>query len=817
MAAFRCTVPATPANLLVVAQLDTDGSIAADHRMVVGGELHLVLTDAEIGIVETLGLPVTRVSELQVRDLRDDVGGGLADIATGFVSGYLDGPGVAAAITALAAAHPTLCALTTLPEATLGYDGSLASAAGPASVQLLRITTTPASKSKPGILLIGGTHAREWMNPLIAIEFAAQLLNNYDPASVDPEVQAITALVDGLDILIVPVLNPDGLTFSVHDDAGWRKNRRNNGGGCFGVDNNRNYEVYFGGAGSSGASCNDTFRGAFAFSEAENRNIRWVLEQFPNVLVGVDAHSYGEQILRPNPAGGSFVASEPVSAADEAIYAGLETTLRTAIQSVNGNAYSLGTTSNHAGPSDEYMFFAHRVFGFNTECGLDFQPPWAQATPVIAEVTTGLRALAEATRTLTVTTPAPLSVVQCIDRTGSMVAFGYESAARQNAKRFIDLLSLGDRTAVVSFADPAPGVTPPADRARVEAPLTPLDDPGDAATMRAAVDGIAFGGWTPIGAGIIASAGELTGAAPPRAVLLVSDGFQNVDPTVATALAALPAGLRVYTVALGPAADAPLLQSIATSTGGLFLNSPTALDLHLAYNDMRAGLTDQGLVVNRIDSAPMIDIPVEPDADELTVSVSTPSGTLGRVVLISPSGRAVRVDDWGVRMSGGDGYVNITVLRPAVGIWRLLRGARGDRGDRGQRFARPVASAVAAFVRSPLRLKLRLPDVLKEGQPSTLEVRARFEKHPLTAPRVSVASVAHPRLLLPENLDPDRESEKLQGILAKHARLRPRHLTWDGTTAVLPPGFSSVSIRIEGRLPGGSPFVRVVRRSVRVV
>jgi hypothetical protein len=680
----------------------------------------------------------------------------------------------------------------------------LASAAGPATVPLLRITTTPASKAKPGFLLIGGTHAREWLNPVIAIEFAAQLLNNDDPLSTDPDVQAVTALVHGLDILIIPVLNPDGLTYSVHDDAGWRKNRRP-GAGCSGVDNNRNYEVYFGGAGSSAAPCSDTYRGPSAFSEPENRNVRWVLEQFPNVLVGVDAHSFGQQILRPNPAGGSFVASEPVSAADEAIYASLETTMRTAIAAVNGNAYALGTTSNHAGPSDEYLFFAHRVFGFNTECGTQFQPPWAQATPVIAEVTAGLRALAEATRTMTVTTPAPLHVVQCLDRTGSMVAFGYEDAARQNAKRFVDLLALGDSAAVVSFADPAPGGTPPGDRARVEVPLTLLDDPGDAANVRAAVDGIAFGGWTPIGAGLIAASGEVAAVPSSSAVLLISDGFQNVDPPVASALAALPAGLRVFTVALGPAADAALLQSIATATGGLFLNSPTALDLHLAYNDMRAGVTDQGLVVNQVDSASATDIPVEPGADELTVSLSSPTGKLRGVLLVSPGGRAVRPDDWGVRTSLRSRYVNISVQRPAAGTWRLLRGKRAE------------ACAVAAFVRSPLRLRIRLPEVVQAGEAVALDVRARFDQHPLSPVRLAVTSVVHPRLTLPAGLDPDRDAEKLRGVLARHARSGERHLVWDGTSAVLPAGFSTVQTRVEGRTPGGSRFARVVRRAVQVV
>ena len=725
------------------------------------------------------------------------------DIATGFVSGYLDGPGVAAAVTALATAHPALCTLSNLSEPTLGYDGSFLPAVGPGSIPLLRITATPASQALPGLLLIGGTHAREWMNPLIAIEFAAQLVNNYDPTSPDPGVQAINALVEGLDVLIVPVLNPDGLTYSIHDNAGWRKNRRNNGGGCFGVDNNRNYEVYFGGAGSSGLPCNDTYRGAFAFSEAENRNVGRLLEQFPNVLVGVDLHSYGQQILRPNPAGGGFIATEPVSAADNAIYSTLETTLRTAIQAVNGAAYSLGTTSNHAGPSDEYLFFAHRVFGFNTECGQDFQPPWTQATGVIAEMTAGLRALAEATRTLTLTTPTPLSVVQCIDRTGSMVSFGYEAAARQNAKRFVDLLSLGDSSAVVSFADPDPGVTPPADRAVVEAPLTLLDDPGDAAALRAAVDGIAFGGWTPIGAGLLASGAQLAAAPAPRAALLISDGFQNVDPTVATALAGLPAGLRVYTVALGPAADAPLLQSIATATGGDFLDSPTVLDLHLAYNDMRAGLTDSGLVVNQVDSAPTTDVPVEPGVDELTVSVSALAGKLGGIQLVSPSGRAVAADDWGVTATRGEGYANIAVLRPAAGIWRLRRGDRAG------------ACASAAFVRSPLRLRVAVPPVVKERGPVEVAVSARFEKRALRPPRLAIDSAWSPRLALPDGLDPDRDTGELQALLRKSGR-RVRRLAWDGSSAILPSGFSTVTVRVLGHLPAGYPFVRVLRRSVRV-
>lgn len=813
MTAYECRIADTPAAALALRHLDALGTIAADHLAVAGGEFRLVLTDSEIAAVEAAGLTVARGEPLATRDQRDDAGvpaGPLTDLLTGFVTGYLDGPQVDAALGTLAAAHPSLCTVINLPVPTVGYDGSLASALGPATVRMLRITTDPTTRSRPGLLIFGGTHAREWMNPLIALEFAGQLLANYDPSSTDPATQAVTAVVAGADILIIPVLNPDGLTFSVHDDAGWRKNRRPNAGspGCPGVDNNRNYEVYFGGAGSSGAPCSESYRGAAAFSENENLNLRWVLEEFPNVLVGVDLHSYGQQLLRPGPGGGSFIASLPVSAADHAVYTSLETTLGNAITAVNGAVYSTGSTSNHAGTSDEYMFFAHRVFGFNTECGTSFQPAWASAVPVINEVVAGLHALASATVGLTVTTPTPLTVVQCLDRTGSMISFGYDGPARANAKRFTDLLSVGDSTAVVSFADPNPDptATPVADRAQVEVPMTVLNDPGDAATVRAGIDGITFGGWTPIGAGLLKAAGLLTGSTPPTAVLLISDGYQNRDPSVASVLPMLPAGLRVFTVALGPAADAALLQQIATDTGGTFLLSPTALDLHQVYNEMRAGITDEGLVINTLLGAEAESdqpIDVEPAADRLTVTVSADDAKLGRVRLIAPSGRVVRPDDFGVRAVAGDGYRVVAVDRPAPGRWRV----RVER--------RSGACVVAAFVRSPLRLRLELPRLVTKEQAVELKARARFDRVRLADLRLTVRSEHLP--LLPADLDRDLDRDAKRLSLRGQPAWGPV-VGWPaGRGSGLPPGFSRVRIEVEGLLPGGAPFRRTALRSVRSV
>ncbi len=819
MAAYICRIASTPAATTILRHLDALGTVAADHVLEVDGAIQVTLTDDEISALEGHGLVVERGDPLLLRAERDDVGtvdGGGVDLVSGFVTGYLDAVQITARVTALATAFPAWCTVLSLPYATTGYDGSLATATGPATVHGLRITTNPAVRSRPGFLLIGGTHAREWMNPLIALEFAEQLLRNVDPASIDPPVVAITRIVMEGDVIIVPALNPDGVTYSIHDDAGWRKNRRPNAGApaCPGVDDNRNYEVYFGGAGSSGSPCDGTYHGPAGFSEADTQNVRWLLDEFPNVLVGVDAHSSGQQILRPGPAGGSFISSLPVSAADHAIYTSLETTLGSAIAAVNGVTYSTGSTSNHAGTSDEYMFFAHRVFGFNTECGTSFQPPWAAAVPVVNEVVAGLRALAVATLDLTTTTPSPLRVVQCIDRTGSMVSFGYDGSARTNAKRFVDLLSLGDTTGIVTFADPSPSpiATPVADRSRVEFPLTLLDDPGDAATALSAIDGIAFGGWTPIGAGLQRSAAMLAGAPAPRAILLISDGFENRDPTVASTLATWPANLRVFTVALGPAADATLLQQIATQTGGLFQSSPTALDLHQVYNQMRADMTDDGLVLNTAVPASGEESDHEADVehavDRLTVTISSADRRPPRIVVVAPSGREVSPDELGVRLTLGEGYAVMTIERPAPGRWRI----RSER----QR----SAHIVAAFVTSPLRTAIHLPARLKPRGKATVGVRSWFDGAPLGPVRVSATSRLIPTVSLPKELESAAEpgwSDRLApaALASLGTAAQPGVMTaWPEGHAAVPRGISRVQIEIAGMLPGSVPFRRVALRTV---
>ena len=112
-------------------------------------------------------------------------------------------------------------------------------------------------------------HAREIMTVEMCLYFARYLCENY---GTDP---VATFLVDNRQIWFVPIVNPDGFVYNEDNDPDgggmWRKNRRPGGGGCYGVDNNRNYPYMWVGDGSSGNPCDDDYRGPSAGSEPENQ------------------------------------------------------------------------------------------------------------------------------------------------------------------------------------------------------------------------------------------------------------------------------------------------------------------------------------------------------------------------------------------------------------------------------------------------------------------------------------------------------------------------------------------------------------------
>ncbi len=162
----------------------------------------------------------------------------------------------------------------------------------------LRITDHP-DQDEPGekaILIYAGTHAREHLTVEQALYVAHDLLDNYGHEG------EATNLVNQRDIWILPNLNPDGSEYDITAGfpAYWRKNRRNNGNGTWGVDLNRNFGYKWGdNNGSSGLPGSDTYRGPQPFSEPENQALRDFVMAHPAIDVTISLHTYGELVLYP--------------------------------------------------------------------------------------------------------------------------------------------------------------------------------------------------------------------------------------------------------------------------------------------------------------------------------------------------------------------------------------------------------------------------------------------------------------------------------------------------------------------------------------
>jgi len=157
---------------------------------------------------------------------------------------------------------------------------------------------------RPSILWNGCLHAREWISPMVVLS----LLDRYaDDYGSDP---LITHALDQIDIIIVPVVNPDGYLHSWNIQRFWRKNRRQNQNSTFGVDLNRNFAFEWGGPGSSGSGGSEIYRGTAPFSEPEAAVMRDLINAQHDLIAHIDFHSFGQLFLWPY-GGLRPVVSEP--------------------------------------------------------------------------------------------------------------------------------------------------------------------------------------------------------------------------------------------------------------------------------------------------------------------------------------------------------------------------------------------------------------------------------------------------------------------------------------------------------------------------
>lgn len=253
-------------------------------------------------------------------------------------------------------------------------------------IQLLTITGPNGSapiEDRPVILFNGCLHAREWISPMTVTYIADQLARNYGS---DPRV---TALLDEVVFHIVPMANPDGYEFSWTSSRYWRKNRRNNGDGTWGVDLNRNWGHLWGGPGSSGFGSSDTYRGTAPFSEPETQVLRNLAESTPNLVAHIDYHSYSQLILYPF-GGAAQLPPEP----DRTFFQNLTQDMSNLIVSLTGVFYNPIASYQlyvAAGDSTDWFYADRGVYSLTVELrpaggGLaGFNPPVSQILPTAME------------------------------------------------------------------------------------------------------------------------------------------------------------------------------------------------------------------------------------------------------------------------------------------------------------------------------------------------------------------------------------------------------------------------------------------------
>lgn len=240
-------------------------------------------------------------------------------------TGYVASDALGQRLRDLADSQPDVATVEALPHRT--HEGR--------EVQALRIGSGQAAS----VVVIGGVHAREWAPPDALLSLAEGLVRAYaaggsldypewvDRSAPEPITYAswsvpadeLARIVEGLTLVLVPLVNPDGRDFSL---AGtdelhrmWRKNRRPTAAGqagpwCRGVDLNRNFDLawdferYYNVAAarevrSSKRPCDpEIFIGPAAASEPETLNVQSLVERHrPSHFM--DVHSYSRAILFP--------------------------------------------------------------------------------------------------------------------------------------------------------------------------------------------------------------------------------------------------------------------------------------------------------------------------------------------------------------------------------------------------------------------------------------------------------------------------------------------------------------------------------------
>ena len=235
------------------------------------------------------------------------------------------------------------------------------------------------SKDKPEVLYTGLHHAREPMSYMNLFYYIRWLIQNYNPDGNTEDEKMATHILHNRQLWFVPCINPDGLVYneSIAPNGGGlhRKNRRQicGSGTNSGVDLNRNYGYawncqgnYKGSScdsnGSSGNTCDQTYRGTSAFSEQCTSAIRdFVIEH--NFKTAFNYHSYSNLLIYPF----GYSNNNSIDQTDLDIF------IEYGTEMVSVNNYVLGSGPEILyavnGEACDWMYGEHHIFAYTPEVG----------------------------------------------------------------------------------------------------------------------------------------------------------------------------------------------------------------------------------------------------------------------------------------------------------------------------------------------------------------------------------------------------------------------------------------------------------------
>ncbi|MCK4303685.1 MAG: VWA domain-containing protein, partial [Candidatus Eisenbacteria sp.] len=262
--------------------------------------------------------------------------------------------------------------------------------------------------------------------------------------------------------------------------------------------------------------------------------------------------------------------------------------------------------------------------------------------------------------------------VVCLDRSGSMSG-DKMTTAKAGGRLFVDLTRDTDELGVSSYAD-SPSVNY----------NIALMAAANKTAAKTAIDALSVTGSTNIGGGLLTSLTMITGQGDPvsnEVIILLSDGQHNTGTHPNDVIPALQArGVTVYTIGLGAGADAALMSSIASQTGGNYYFAAGTAGLQAHFNSIFTDMRNDGMITKLSEDiaaggtnthTAYVDA-YTTVAGETTFVLSWTSGDLD-LTLKRPDGTVVGDSDADVTMHMKDTQSELyRMSNPATGDWTMV-------------------------------------------------------------------------------------------------------------------------------------------------